>query len=445
MQENTYPTFNYYGEKLILLPGSKFTKKELQGRLNMMNIDYDINLNKKCLSSLYESNLKNDENKLAIFEKLIKDTQNYFNKFDYSERQSLPETLSSSNRHINNGKAMNISFEDVEPLNIKEQSFNKIDNNNFNHNKYSHNPFISNNYNKNKDKNISNSLINNNFIYNSRQNKVCYENNNIKNLDLNYGKNSSNPKNVLFNSHLKNKYQEEINTDINKNNVNSININFSNFNNDDHRQSIYSNINSNVTEYDKKSDLSFFSDFEPFLGTSLSKKRKKLCNDLIYLLILTSIGLGLFYLIINNSSEISDFLREFIKLLCSPLELIGFIKNLFFKIFFGALKYLYSIILLVIFFVFVLFYYKRLKIKKECKKILNEIINDMKNLKRDRSVRVSEIEIYKMYFENNGVSYDNFLTKYLPILNKLRKNRNQIKLSNEIQNGKNVVYWELEN
>lgn len=449
MQENTYPTFNYYGQNVILLPGSKFTKKELQGRLNQMNIDYDINLDKNSLTSLYESKLKYDENKLAIFEKLRKDTQNYLAKSDYSGRQSLPANLSTSNRNINNGKVMSISCEVIEPFNIKEQSFNKTNNNNnINQSHYSHNNLRINNYNKNNDNNVLNSNINNNYISNSRQNTAYFPNKNVQSSNYNYNKNYSNSRNVLSNNSQKNNYQEEINTDIiNKNNIND-NIKVSNFNNSDQRQHIYSsnnNIrNSNVTEYDNESNFTFFSVFKP-LKTSLYKNRKQLCHDLIYLLILAFIGLGLLYLMINNSSTIAEFLREFIRLLSSPLELISFIKNLFCTIFFGALKYFYVIIPLIVILVFGFFYYKKLIFKKQCRKILNEIIKDMRDCKRDRGVRVSETEIYRMYFENNGVSYNDFLKKYLPVLNKLRRKETQIRVSNIIENGKNVIYWELNN
>ena len=63
------------GETLILLPVSKFSKKELQNRLRQKKIFFDENCDKQSLVNLYESNLKNDQKKLAILTKLKMDTQ----------------------------------------------------------------------------------------------------------------------------------------------------------------------------------------------------------------------------------------------------------------------------------------------------------------------------------------------------------------------------------
>ena len=55
-----YPTFTYNNETFILIPGSRFTRKELKTRLNIMGIEDNNNQSKNYLINLYESALKNN-------------------------------------------------------------------------------------------------------------------------------------------------------------------------------------------------------------------------------------------------------------------------------------------------------------------------------------------------------------------------------------------------
>ena len=106
------------GETLILLPVSKFSKKELQNRLRQMKTFFDENCNKQSLINLYESNLKYDQKKFAILTKLRMGTQRMKSKSEMSQCQPLNNILN------NNFKGKIIATQIVEPFQIKEQIIN---------------------------------------------------------------------------------------------------------------------------------------------------------------------------------------------------------------------------------------------------------------------------------------------------------------------------------
>ena len=71
-------SFTYQGQTVIIHPGSHFTKKEIVSRLKEMNFNSaNLSYIKKDLAKIYDITISYDNNKLLIFNKLIKDTQNF--------------------------------------------------------------------------------------------------------------------------------------------------------------------------------------------------------------------------------------------------------------------------------------------------------------------------------------------------------------------------------
>ena len=61
------PQFTYLGQTVILRPGKRFTKDELNSRLHQMNVQYDqSSLSKAYFIDLYENALKYDVNKVKF-------------------------------------------------------------------------------------------------------------------------------------------------------------------------------------------------------------------------------------------------------------------------------------------------------------------------------------------------------------------------------------------
>ena len=113
----------------------------------------------------------------------------------------------------------------------------------------------------------------------------------------------------------------------------------------------------------------------------------------------------------------------------------------------GALQYFYIIIPLIILVILSYIFIKHQLFKKKCKEVIKKIIRDLENSRRnERGVAsMSEDDIYRRYFQDNGVSYKEFVKKYLPQLKKLRRNELRLKLSSYVENNKNVIYWEYQN
>ena len=177
-----YPSFTYNNESFIIIPGSRFTKNELKTRLRLMGVDDNNSQDKRFLSDLYESSLKNNQNKLKIISQLKKDTDNINAKLIFNQRTSLPSSYISNNSSQN--KKMNISYE-VNPFNSREQHINIIKPIHTNKGQYSYNPFISSNisHNQNNVSNISGYLNNNKQSFESSK---IFENNskiNSNNID----------------------------------------------------------------------------------------------------------------------------------------------------------------------------------------------------------------------------------------------------------------------
>lgn len=232
-----YPSFTFNNETFIIIPGSRFSRNELKTRLKIMGIEDTNNLTKQNIIDLYESSLKNNQNKLKMLPQLRKDTDNVNEKIKMSQRQSLPPNMITMNESQN--KRMNISYE-INPINSREQQINIVRPIHTNKGQYSQNPFISNSISHNQ----SNSYFNNEYSSSNIQ-----TNNNdleITNSNKSDNFNNSNNNNSSFMSN-----QEIF---LKKNNDNSIiSINYTKSSNN--RNNIPNFINNKQYNEDKVSDI----------------------------------------------------------------------------------------------------------------------------------------------------------------------------------------------
>ena len=270
-----YPIFSYNNESIVLIPGSRFTKKDLISRLHQMDIDASNIQDKNTLVNLYESSLQNHQNKLKIFDRLRKDTELLNSKLGLSQRQSIQASNMNTMSNNSKNKIINISsnVQPFNPNNSRVQEINIVKESRINRDENLHNPLISsnanqenkktasfgqstlvlknsynqsiidsgnfeNNYNNNNQNNINNSRrftnnsnINNNSYYNNNSSHVNYQNQrqyDNSTINMNDNRNNMNNNNILNKSNISNlnkskaynqHYQEEeINTDINESN-----------------------------------------------------------------------------------------------------------------------------------------------------------------------------------------------------------------------------------
>ena len=80
--------------------------------------------------------------------------------------------------------------------------------------------------------------------------------------------------------------------------------------------------------------------------------------------------------------------------------------------------------------------------KKRCREIIENIVKDLRN-NSGNSRGISEEDIYKRYVEKYGISYNKFLRKYLPLLNKMRRKDNRLVISSIKNDNKEYIFWEL--
>ena len=137
----TYPTCYLNNQELILKPGNKFSTKELKSRLNEMGIKIFDSQPKIELINLYEKALKDDNNKLKIFDKLKKDHES-LNINITNKRSVLSDNIdininSNTNKvtNIRNNKSFNPNYYEY------QQEIKLYKNNNYNNKR---NPFINN-------------------------------------------------------------------------------------------------------------------------------------------------------------------------------------------------------------------------------------------------------------------------------------------------------------
>ena len=273
--QTKYPSFTYNNESFIIIPGSSFSRKELKTRLSLMGVDDNNRQDKTFLINLYESTLKDNQNKLKIIPQLRKDTDNITSKLAMSQRQSLPSNIISNNP--SQLKSMNISY-DIQPFNLKEKQINFVQPMHTNKGQYSQNPFISSNMSINRNYNTFNYEYSNNTQKSLNNNYEKYDNNNLNSIynfnnSINDKNNSSsfitqeihlkknNDNSIISNSNNSRLFNQKIQDQINRDSTqkakyilitkqykedlidNNININNNN----------YSNNNTYIKQYEEKS------------------------------------------------------------------------------------------------------------------------------------------------------------------------------------------------
>ena len=232
-------TFIFEGNKILIIPGILFSKKELKNRLNLMEIPFnDKEIQKQYYSQLYDNNIQDFNNKMKIIDKLVNDTnikygsniqinrnKNEFQtkKIHYEHPDKIPKILNKDYSWMKEFKNNN---ETNENKNLRDNiitqkiPFSKFDNSNNNKHNYLNNNLNAYNYQNNNNKN------NNLNEYNYQNNNNINDNYNPKiNKPENYNLKINNKDNFYQNIHF-----QKINNIPNQNNNLSINNNNLNYN-----------------------------------------------------------------------------------------------------------------------------------------------------------------------------------------------------------------------
>ena len=227
-------TFIFEGNKILIIPGILFSKKELKNRLNLMEIPFnDKEIQKQYYSQLYDNNIQDFNNKMKIIDKLVNDTnikygsniqinrnKNEFQtkKIHYEHPDKIPKILNKDYSWMKEFKNNN---ETNENKNLRDNiitqkiPFSKFDNSNNNKHNYLNNNLNAYNYQNNNNKN------NNLNEYNYQNNNNINDNYNPKiNKPENYNLKINNKDNFYQNIHF-----QKINNTPNQNNNLSINNN----------------------------------------------------------------------------------------------------------------------------------------------------------------------------------------------------------------------------
>ena len=276
-------------------------------------------------------------------------------------------------------------------------------------------------------------------------NPPSHERNNFKNNNYPISKNKQMNNNDV--SKTKNSFINALYEGIEvKNKINNINNkNDNEEKNDDYSDNDSKNIKVDEDikakkDEDEKSFFSFFSAFENLKKSPLYKYRKFILIHLMVLLSFLIISISFLHLIYNNLETITNFISDIFKIFTEPRRIFDLIISFLSFVFLGPIHYWYiSIPLLVLGFVFYIFMRKYM-FKKRCKEIIEKIV---KYLENGENNNISEEDIYKKFVQIYGINYNKFLKKYLPQLNKIRRNDNRLKQSSMKINEKIYVFWEL--
>ena len=463
-----YPTFTYNNESVIIKPGNQFTNKQLRSRLHQMDVD-SINIDSKAqLVNLYESTLKDDRNKFKLFDRLKKDTEDYYLKTGISLNRQIPNP--SKNESFNNperSKVINLKYnshsQNYEENNYNENNARKQEiklkrptrssknnnNNNSTNAFYSSGNYEQNNddtYNNNEEdfKNNNYNNYNNNNYYNAsnNQNSRNFQTHETGYSDLSHTNNYNNNFRKNKNDDYNNNYMEQ---EINYNNNNNKKI-YTNNPSDDYNENLDNtnqndnvrrtndincseNENMKVKEPDEQSNFSLFSGFSSF------KNAKQISFHLLTGALVICLALGFYYLYRIFSEQINDFFSLIFDALTHPGQIAS--------AGFGYLRaYWYIIPIILIFLIIIINLWKRYQFKKRCKEIMKKIVEDLRNEEGERVI--SEEDIYRKYVQQYGISWEKFKKRYLPLLAKMRSKNKNLKTFSEIVEGKNVVFWEFQ-
>lgn len=452
-----YPTFTLNNSTVILKPGSQFSINELRSRLHQMDVDSRNIEAKSKLANLYESTLRDDHNKFKLFDRLKKDTENYYAKMGISQSQNLPMPTRNEKINTERSKVINLRYAShntdinnnpYEVNNNEENNRNQEiklrkprnkntnvnkrnafyssenneqnDDNNYKEEEINNNKYIrhSRNFQNNETPypDLNNNDINNN-IYNNRNNNYNYNyNNNYQKQDIEYNNNINNKEKIYTNNP-----EDYTPYDDNQNN-NNINENLINMNNNEE--------NIKMREPDEESNFSLFSAFSSFKNNS-----KQICCHVLTGVIIICLALGILYLYRIFFETINGFFSHLFEIVTHPDEIIAST--------FGVLRnYWYIIPIILICLIIIVSLLKNYKLKKRCEEIMKKIVEDLSCDEENRTI--SEEDIYRKYVQQYGISWEKFKKRYLPLLAKMRSKNKNLKTFSEIVEGKNVVFWEFQ-
>ena len=180
---------------------------------------------------------------------------------------------------------------------------------------------------------------------------------------------------------------------------------------------------------DEESNFSFLSAFSSFKNNS-----KQICCHVLTGFIIICLALGILYLYRIFSESINGFFSYIFERVMHPGEIISST--------FGILRnYWYIIPIILICLIIIISLLKNYKLKKRCEEIMKKIVEDLSNDEENRTI--SEEDIFRKYVQGYGISYKKFIKSYLPILRNLRRKNNRLKIFNEIIDGKEMMFWEL--
>jgi len=338
---------------------------------------------------------------------------------------------SSLNTDMNNiNKSNNISqYPPEEKIEIDEVNNNNVQNNPYN-----------NNQSKNERFDI-NSDENN---YKRPSKRLTYQTNALKN-DINYinSKNNKNRKTLTsmphsynineipYNSIMQNKQNNP--PKISENNPTLLNKN---------EENNYVEKNEIKKDSDEVSTFSLFSAFDKFKKYPIYKNRIFIIIHLLILLAILCLVISLFHVINNSWESICNLFSNILNFFSEPKYIFDTIISYISSLFLIPINYWYITIPIVILAVVFYLFIKRYLFKKRCNKILEKIVND---LRESENRAISEEDICLKYSKMYGISYNKFVKKYLPRLQKLRRNdeNNRLKLSSVNNNEKEYIFWEL--
>ena len=339
---------------------------------------------------------------------------------------------SSLNTDMNNiNKSNNISqYPPEEKIEIDEVNNNNIQNNPYNNNYESKNERFDINSDENNYKRPSKRLT---YQTNALKNDINYINskNNKNRKTLTSMPHSYNINEIPYNSVMQNKQNNP--PKISENNPTLLNKN---------EGGNYVEENEIKKDSDEVSTFSLFSAFDKFKKYPIYKNKIFILIHLLILLAILCLVISLFHVINNSWESICNLFSNILNFFSNPKYIFDTIISYISSLFLIPINYWYItipiIILAVVFYLFI----KRYIFKKRCNEILEKIVND---LRESENRAISEEDICLKYSKMYGISYNKFVKKYLPRLQKLRRNdeNNRLKLSSVNNNEKEYIFWEL--
>ena len=204
----------------------------------------------------------------------------------------------------------------------------------------------------------------------------------------------------------------------------------------------------NKEDNDNQSNISFITELEKIKNFFTFKESEDFCYGFLKLIIFVFLFLIIIKFGIRYNSVIRAKISETAKTISNP-------KRLFIDIIWGTTKavligifwkYLFIMIPLAIISYMTYKYAKRNKFKKTCKKIIEDIKNDLRNSPKDNYGRKSmpESEIISKYSKKYKIDFNVFIKKYLKQIKKLREKEHSLKIVPKTgEQGIVISLWEL--